>query len=553
MANSPPAPAEPAAAPGSAHVDPPAPPLKTWSNPRLRKLLGHEFFAPQQWKRSIALWVGALLVALAAILFAKASDWSYHLFQRILTYGIWIPLILTPLVFALLAWVTEGKLRATRGSGIPQVIGTLQIEDEGFRARMLALPIAAGKMFLTLVALAVGASIGREGPTVHVGAGIFYALGRRFGFNDPKSASRFILAGGAAGIAAAFNAPLAGVVFAIEELAGTFEHRYSGLLLTAVIVGGVVSLGIMGNYAYFGHVRTLLPLGHAWIAVLLCGVICGLLGGLFARLILLSRSGPLAAIGRLRARAPVLFAGGCGLALAVIGVLSHNAVYGTGYDQARAFVQESAVTPGATFGLAKLLANVVSYWAGIPGGIFSPALAVGAGLGHNIAYFIPNVPAASVVLLGMSAYLSGVTGAPLTSAVIAMELTDNHEMVIPIFAVCLLARAAASLFCPTPVYKDFAERMVQDFERQQAAQAESTEKARLDEALPHDIGNTTAFDAPAAPLVGEPSAPEQAAPAPAPEANGLDRTEVNQADVDGSAVDGTDTDHPHRHQPPEIR
>jgi H+/Cl- antiporter ClcA len=476
------------------------------SNPRLKAVLGHEFFAPQEWKRSIALWSGALLVALAAIVFAKASDWSYHLFQQILTHGIWIPLILTPAVFALLAWVTEGKLRATRGSGIPQVIATMHIEDEGFRQRMLALPIAAGKMILTLLALAVGASIGREGPTVHVGAGIFYSLGRRFGFNDPKAASRFILAGGAAGIAAAFNAPLAGVVFAIEELAGTFEHRYSGLLLTAVIVGGVVSLGIMGNYAYFGRVETLLPLGHAWLAVLWCGVICGLLGGLFARLILLSRNGPLAYIGRLRARGPVLFAGGCGLALAVIGVLTHNSVYGTGYDQARAFVQEAAVTPGQTFGIAKLLANVVSYWAGIPGGIFSPALAVGAGLGHNIATFLPSVPAASVVLLGMSAYLSGVTGAPLTSAIIAMDLTDNHDMVIPIFAACLLARGAASLFCPTPVYKDFAERMVQDFEKQQAAQAATTEQERVAAEAMQPVGNTTAFDEPSGPVADEPEA-----------------------------------------------
>ncbi|MDE1894382.1 MAG: chloride channel protein, partial [Xanthomonadaceae bacterium] len=367
------------------------------------------------------------------------------------------------------------------------------IEDEGFRQRMLALPIAVGKMILTLIALAVGASIGREGPTVHVGAGLFHSIGRRFGFTDPKAASRFILAGGACGIAAAFNTPLAGVVFAIEELAGTFEHRFSGLLLTAVIIGGVVSLGIMGNYSYFGEVQASLPLGHAWLAVLLTGVICGLLGGLFARLILLSRHGPLAAIGRLRAHAPVLFATGCGLALALIGLFSHNSVYGTGYDQARAFVQEAAVTPGQGFGIEKLLANVVSYWAGIPGGIFSPALAVGAGLGHNIAHFLPGIPAGTVVLLGMSAYLAGVTGAPLTSAVIAMELTDNQDMVIPIMAACLLARAAASLFSPTPVYKDFAERMVQEFERQQAAHETEAEPGRRPVEEPVHVGNTSAY------------------------------------------------------------
>ncbi|BFI95766.1 MAG: chloride channel protein [Rhodanobacter sp.] len=471
-------------------------PTSKSSNPRLQALLGHEFFAPLQWKRRIALWSGAILVALAAILFAKASDWSFHLFQRVLSHGIWIPLIITPVVFGLLAWATEGRLRATRGSGIPQVIATMHIEDEGFRARMLALPIAACKMLLTLIALAVGASIGREGPTVHVGAGLFYSLGRRFGFDDPKAASRFILAGGAAGIAAAFNTPLAGVVFAIEELAGTFEHRFSGLLLTAVIVGGVVSLGIMGNYSYFGEVQADLLLGHAWLAVLLCGVVCGLLGGLFARLILLSRNGPLAMIGRLRARWPVLFAAGCGLALAVLGVLSHNSVYGTGYDQARAFVQEASSTPGESFGIVKLLANVVSYWAGIPGGIFSPALAVGAGLGHNIAHLLPHAPEAAVVLLGMSAYLSGVTGAPLTSAVIAMELTDNQDMVIPIMAACLLARAAASLFSPVPVYKDFAERMVRDFEQQHMQHAPA--EGAADEPEPEHAGATSAFGEPVA-------------------------------------------------------
>ncbi|MES2313971.1 MAG: chloride channel protein [Pseudomonadota bacterium] len=487
-----------------------AEPVSKSPNPRLQALFGHEFFAPHHWKRRLVLWVGAVLVALAAILFAKASVWSYQLFLRILGHGSWIPLILTPIVFGLLAWITEGRLRATRGSGIPQVIGTLHIEDAGFRARMLSLPIAAGKMALTLIALAVGASIGREGPTVHVGAALFYSIGKRFGFDDPKAASRFILAGGAAGIAAAFNTPLAGVIFAIEELAGTFEHRFSGLLLTAVFIGGVVSLGIMGNYSYFGQVQASLPLGHAWLAVLLTGIICGLLGGLFARLILLGRHGPLAYIGRLRAHAPVLFAAGCGLALALLGLCSHNSVYGTGYDQARAIVQNAVGMPGEGFGVEKLLANVVSYWAGIPGGIFSPALAVGAGLGQNIAHFLPGAPTASVVLLGMSAYLAGVTGAPLTSAVIAMELTDNQAMVIPIMAACLLARAAASLFCPTPVYKDFAERMVQDFERQQASRTradapadESTDQDEL--SLPGS--RTSAFDEPATPADTDPPHP----------------------------------------------
>ena len=430
--------------------------------PHLQRLLRHEWLSPLQWRRRLLFWFGAVLVAVAAIVFARLSTLAYGIFVRATAHRAWLPLLLTPAMFALLAWLTSGALKATRGSGIPQAMAALQIEDEGLRHRLLSLRIAAGKMALTLAGLLAGASIGREGPTVHVGAGLLYSLGRRFGFAEPAAAGRFILAGAAAGLAAAFNTPLAGVVFAIEEMAGAFEHRVSGIILTAVIIAGIVSLGLLGNYAYFGTVTTALPLGQSWLAVLLCGVLCGLAGGLFARVILLSGTA-LSRVASLRARWPIPFAAACGLALALIGLASAGSVYGTGYDQARAILQ-SAAAPGAGFGGYKFLANIVSYWAGIPGGIFSPALAVGAGLGHNIAHLLPGSPAAAVVLLGMAGYLAGVTQAPLTSAIISMELTANQAMIIPILAVCLIARASSALFCPVPVYRAFAQRLVAEHE-----------------------------------------------------------------------------------------
>ena len=434
----------------------------------MRKLLGHEFFAPQQWQRRAALWIGGVVVGLAAIVFAGASNVAYDLFRRVLAISPWLPLALTPAVFALLAWLTTGVLKPARGSGIPQVIAAIEIEDAGFRQRMLSLPVALGKMLLTLVALAGGASVGREGPTVHVGAGLMFWIGRRFGFSDAKALSRFVLAGGGAGIAAAFNTPLAGVVFAIEELAGTYEHRFSGIILTAVIFAGVVSLGILGNYAYFGQVESALPLGHGWIAIALCGVCGGIGGGLFSRVILLADRGPLEFVAALRHRSPVMFAAGCGLALAVLGIASGSVIYGTGYAEARAMIQETHGA-AAAFGLLKLGANILSYWAGIPGGIFSPALAVGAGMGHTISVVLPSTDQGAVILLGMAAFLTGVTQAPITSAVISLELTANQNMVIPIMAVCLLARGVSALVCHTPVYRAFAIRAINEFEKEAAA------------------------------------------------------------------------------------
>jgi len=440
-------------------------PLLTRLAERLRALREHDLFAPTQWRRRAALWSGGILVGLAAIAFAQASDLAFAQFRRLLGVSPWLPLLVTPLVFVLMAWLTEGRLRATRGSGIPQTIAALEVEDDAFRQRLLAPGVALGKMALTVCGLLGGASIGREGPTVHVGAGIMFGIGRALGFRDPKALSRFILAGAAAGIAAAFNTPLAGVVFAVEELSGTWEDRFSGLLLTAVIFAGVVSLGILGNYSYFGTVDAALPLGRGWLAVLACGLCGGLGGGAFATVIQLSR-GPLARIAALRTRRPRAFAAACGLAVAIIGVASGNAIYGTGYAQAQALLQGAQDAPAA-FGLCKLGANILSYWAGIPGGIFSPALAVGSGMGHTLETLLGG--GAGVVLLGMAAFLSGATQTPLTAAVISMELTHNQNLAIPIFATCLIARAVSTLLCRKPVYHALAHQLVEQHERAVAA------------------------------------------------------------------------------------
>ncbi|SEK65600.1 H+/Cl-antiporter ClcA [Pseudoxanthomonas sp. GM95] len=461
------------------------------------------------WMRRVALWGGAVAVAVVALIFAKASDAAFGIFQRIIHHSVWWALLLTPTVFAALAWLTNGALKPTRGSGIPQVIAALQLPDRSFRKTNLSLGVSAGKLTLTVLALFGGASVGREGPTVHVGASLMYVIGRALGFKDPREATHFLLAGGAAGIAAAFNTPLAGVVFAIEELSGRFEHNFSGTLLTAVIVGGVVSLGLLGNYTYFGTVDAALPLGMGWLAVLLCGAVAGLLGGLFSRTILAAMDGRPRWLGRMRGANPVLFAAGCGLALALLGIIFGAGAFGTGYEQARSLVQGHAVV-GHEFGIMKFGANLVSYVAGIPGGLFSPALAVGAGLGHNLSVLLPGVDPSSVVLLGMCAYLTGVTQAPLTSAVISLELTDNSDMMLPILATVLLARAASALVCRKPVYKALADRLLAAMpapapsetpaDAQETAQAPSVPVAGAGaepaDPLPHDGDVTPASDPP---------------------------------------------------------
>ena len=419
------------------------------------------------WKRRLVLWGGGILVGLVAVAFMKLTNAAYGEFARIIEGRAWLALLITPSAFAGIAWFISRHMPDARGSGIPEVMAALDEQSRSLSERLVSARMVLAKFILTPLALLAGGSIGNEGPTVQIGAGIMYSLGKRFGFDDPKAATRFILAGGGAGLAAAFNAPLAGVVFAIEELAGAFEHRLSGILIAAVLFAGVVSLGLLGNYSYFGNVSAVLPLGEGWLAVLVVGILGGLAGGLFARLILLD-VGPLRRIGRLRDRFPVWTAVVAGLVLVALGLASHGSVYGTGYEQARALLQHAPRNPGESFGVFKFIANVVNVWSGVPGGSLSPALAVGTGLGYNVAYWFPHVAPSAVMLLGMAAYMSGVAQTPLTAAVICLEITPSQNLALPLLAVALLGRATSTLVCRTPMYNVFAERLMRAFEARRA-------------------------------------------------------------------------------------
>ncbi|HEY4252218.1 MAG TPA: chloride channel protein, partial [Roseomonas sp.] len=166
-----------------------------------------------------------------------------------------------------------------------------------------------------------------------------------------------------------------------------------------------------------------------------------------------------APVRRLALHRPVLFAIVCGLLLALIGWASGGASYGTGYDQARLLVEGR---PGLTadFPLWKMLATIISYLSGIPGGIFAPSLAIGAGFGHWLAALLPSVPGGTFVLLGMVAYFSGVVQAPITAAVIVLEMNSAPGMAVPLMATSLLAFGASKLVCRRALYGEMAKRFL---------------------------------------------------------------------------------------------
>jgi H+/Cl- antiporter ClcA len=409
------------------------------------------------WRPRLVFWCGALAIGVVSIVFAKLADLAQSVFDHITKASGWsflLPLVLTPVGFTLSAYLAIAYFPNAQGSGIPQAIAARHLRDEADRTRLLSLKIAGGKILLTVLGLFSGASIGREGPTVKVGAAIMLSVARASGIAHVRG---LILAGSAAGIAAAFNTPLAGIVFAIEEMSRTYESRANGIVLTAVIPSGLAALGLAGSYNYFG-VTSAAPLYHRdWLLIPISGVGGGALGAMFS-------GGALDCGQRIRRwaqprplRRMLLLASLCGLVIAVIGILSDGATFGTGYGQAKDAVQGSALP--SLFFLGKLASTFVSMTSGIPGGIFAPSLAVGAGFGSAVGELL-GTSIGLAAILGMAGYFSGVVQAPMTAFVIILEMTGDHEAVIPIMAISMIAYVTSRILSREPLYHGLARVFV---------------------------------------------------------------------------------------------
>jgi H+/Cl- antiporter ClcA len=391
----------------------------------------------------------AVLGGVAAALFARLCDTAMSEHAKLYTRWRWPTLVLLPLGFAACAWLTQRFSPEAAGSGIPQVISAAGQRWSGrWGGQRVALYTAAWKVALAALMLLCGGSIGREGPTVQVVAGIMRTLTR--GLKGGPGRRAIIIAGGAAGVAAAFNTPIAGVVFAVEELAKSFERRTFTAVILVVVVSGFAAYAMQGDYAYFGVLNGETPLRSAWIAAPVIGLVGGLCGGVFARTLVFLIGPDENPVTRWRKAHPVIWAGMCGLIAAGVAVISGGITFGAGYSEAKALLSDA---PGSGLGLAgwKSVASLAASASGAPGGIFAPSLATGAGIGAAFAY-IGLSAGRDAVVLGMTSYLSGVVQAPLTSAVIVMEMTRDPGLVGPLMLAALIARWTSELVMHQPLY-----------------------------------------------------------------------------------------------------
>lgn len=417
------------------------------------------------WAARLVIVSFAVATGLAIAAMTWLSELALSCFRSTAAYAWWTPLLWTPALTCAVVYITRRWFDGASGSGIPQVIASLsqQKETPGStfdRSLYVSLKLSLSKALLTTGGLLAGLSTGREGPSVQVAAGIMHHARRWLPHGSGISHHSLIAAGGAAGVAAAFNTPLGGIMFAIEQLASRPERKSSGLLIIAIVIAGMVAMSIHGDHAYFGRIDVT-PLGWAtlWPAVFTV-ITAGLLGGFFARALTRTLNGQWDRWLGWRQSRPLMLATACGLAVAGIGLYTGGESFGSGYAATKRLIETSHDPQASLDFLFRMLSTWLSLLSGIPGGVFAPALAMGASLGEHVAQLFAYPDSRALIALGMVAFLSAVTQAPLTAAIVVMEMLSGHSLVMPLLASALGAHSLSRWLTPS-MYDELAKSQLE--------------------------------------------------------------------------------------------
>ena len=346
------------------------------------------------------------------------------------------------------------------GSGVQEIEGAL----DGLRPMRWkkVLPI---KFIASLFSLGSGLLLGREGPTIQLGANIGKMVKDTLGKSEIESNS-LISTGAAAGLASAFNAPFAGIIFVIEEMHGQFKFNFYSV--AAIMIGAgtadfivrvlvnskpVLEIMIFPSPNIFG----------LWIFIIL-GLLCSIIGYVYNKLLVISLD-----LFKFSFKIPIIYTGiTVGLIIAVIGMFFPNLI-GGGYDIITKGVGNSFTLSFLLFlFIARLLLSIFSYSTGSPGGIFLPMLTLGVifGMlfGTSMQHYFPDLISHPGVyaIAGMAGIFSATVRAPLTGLVLAIEMTSNYELILPLIVTTVIASVFTALLGNEPIYTTLLKRTLEN-------------------------------------------------------------------------------------------
>ncbi|HBR10653.1 MAG TPA: chloride channel protein [Chryseobacterium sp.] len=417
----------------------------------IRKFLKHSFdnirneHLKQNLLQAIPFWIGSVITGLIAVLYAQIFAYGEELLHKILDWHLWMIFLIAPAGFVL-SWLMVQKFAPlSRGSGIPQVMAAVELANpkENYLIKnLLSFKILLVKIISSFILVTAGGAIGREGPTIQIAGSVFRKVYELLPDWWPRiSKKNMILTGAAAGLSAAFNTPLGGIVFAVEELSKTHINYFKTALFTAVIIAGLTAQTLAGSYLYLGYPKTQGVTLWIMFPTIFVSGICGILSSqLSVAMLKISRLKK-----KLKSQAAnIIFLVISGLIIAVIAYFLNRDILGSGKDIIERVLFTENKTEAWYIPVLRMLGPALAFTSGGAGGIFAPALSTGASIGSVFANVLnlsdneTNV----LILAGMVAFLTGITRAPFTSAILVLEMTDRHSLIFHL----MLAGMVSSIF-----------------------------------------------------------------------------------------------------------
>ena len=412
---------------------------------------------------AIPFWAGSLITGVVAVAYTRLFGYAEGILQYFLHLNGWSLFIVTPLCF-LLAWSIVRFAPTARGSGIPQVMAAIELATPKHKDKigsLLSLRIILIKISSSLLMVMGGGAVGREGPTIQIAGSIFNLVNKWIPKSWPKlSAQSYILTGAAAGLAAAFNTPLGGVVFAMEELSRIHLRHFRTALFSAVIIAGLTAQAMLGPYLYLGY-----PDVHdlhytTFAAVGFTAVITGFMGSWMCKIILRimrwKRS--------FNTARSVLYLLAAGLFMAFTAHFIDREILGSGKELMNTLLFTPVKDVSWHTVLTRIAGPVISFNTGAAGGVFAPALAAGASIGAFLSglFNILGSNANILILSGMVGFLTGVTRTPFTSAILVLEMTDRHSVIFHLMIAGLISNLAALLVDKHSFYEQLKKSYMQE-------------------------------------------------------------------------------------------
>jgi len=353
-------------------------------------------------------------------------------------------------------WLVRRYAPETSGSGVQHIEAVLQGEDRPMRAVVLPVKFIGG-----VLAIGSGLALGREGPTVQMGATFGHWLARSFKL-EPADVRVLIAAGAGAGLAAAFNAPLAGTIFVFEELLRRFNVRIAVATLSACSAALAIMRALVGNHLVFSVPAIEINLFPGYLLFFIFGGLIGLLGVAYTQLIIAS----LNAADRMTGTPVELRAAAVG---ALVGLFAYfaPATVGGGESLVQAALTLTSGDSAAIVALVlamRFVLGPLSYAPGLPGGLFAPMLVIGAAAGALFGFAVGTVlpavtiPLAAYVAVGMGALFVAVVGAPVTGIALVVEMTGATALFVPLLTACATALAVPTALGVRPIYDTLRER-----------------------------------------------------------------------------------------------